>query len=37
MHQMILTSIAKKHGTDKADGHFYTSHYETHFINLETN
>ena len=26
-----LTSIAKKHGTDKADGHFYTPHYETHF------
>jgi hypothetical protein len=26
-----LTSIAKKYGTDKADGHFYTSHYETHF------
>ena len=26
-----LTSIAKKHGTDKADGHFYMLHYETHF------
>lgn len=26
-----LTSIARRHGTDKADIHFYASHYETHF------
>lgn len=26
-----LTAIAKKHGTDKVNGHFYTTHYETHF------